>query len=114
MVFGKQAPPKIIKRKISAAPSTNPATSSKPKPATIRHLEPEEELLRSVAMRGDRWQASLAFPGRVRFLGLYRNEEAVMKAYTVALHQRKCLLTEGLTYLPRIKFTGDIIGKRKK
>jgi hypothetical protein len=107
--FGKAAPPKAIKRKGTAVSTSAP--SSKPKAAVIRHFEPEDELLRSVAMRGDRWQVSLSFPGRVRFLGLYRTEEAVMKAYVVALHQRRVLLTEGITHLPRIKFVGDAIGK---
>jgi hypothetical protein len=109
LLFGKQAPPKAIKRKGTSVTSTT-TPSSKPKPAVIRHFEPEDELLRSVAMRGDRWQVSLSFPGRVRFLGLYRTEEAVMKAYVIGLLQRRVLLTEGLTHLPRIKFVGDAIG----
>jgi hypothetical protein len=106
-VYGKQAPPKVIKRK---TPTLTSSTSTKPKAAVIRHFEPEEELLRSVAMRGDRWQVSLTFPGRVRFLGLYRTEEAAMRAYAVALQQRRVLLTEGFTSLPKIKFVGDAIG----
>ena len=82
-------------------------TSQFPKPIAIKKYDPEDEKKRSICQRGDQWQVTVAFPGRVRFFGSFSSEKAAMQTYQAALLQRSALQEDGLTCLPRMKFIGD-------
>mmetsp|Transcript_206 Transcript_206/g.375 ORF Transcript_206/g.375 Transcript_206/m.375 type:complete len:2241 (-) Transcript_206:47-6769(-) len=101
--------PKRTRRRNNQEPD-KPAVERKMKAVNVRKMDADEERRRSVVQRGDFWQVSVLFPGRMRYLGSFATKQEAYYAYDRALTQRQKLVEEGITLLPKMKYVGDKSG----